>query len=129
MDYRIAIRFLKKARILNSRKDYLYGYNKIRIHNRFETTEHFMAKAMMSFLIFKKGKVFITEADCRNGRVLDILQINKNGEFVSYEIESNKLDKSDVDGVDTFEIKLSKMPPEARKGLKSMEKWLNKYVV
>lgn len=129
MDYRIATRLLKEARIVNAFKNYRYGYNKVRPHSRFESLEHFITKAMMSYLIFKKQNAFITEADCRNGRVLDILQITHNKNFVGYEIESKNNNKADVDRVDIIEIPLKNMPNSSKRGLTDLENWLRRYLV
>jgi len=129
MMYDQAVRLLKNNKILAEDRSIKYGLNRIRWHNRNETIEHFISKAMLGFLILKNDKCIITEAECRNARQIDILQINKQGELVGYEIENNKNMKSDVESVDMFEIKLKDMPVKAREGMKELEKWLKGYLV
>jgi hypothetical protein len=102
---------------------------KVRIHSRFETKEHFITKALVSYIIYQKGGAFMSEAECHNGRVLDILQVTKNKNLVAYEVESVHNGKVSVDGVDIVEIPLSKAPASFKKGIKDMEKWLQSYMI
>lgn len=130
MNYRVVSHILNEKDCIAQKRKLLYGYNRVRIHNRFETFEHFITKAMLTFLIFKKGKKgVITEAEMRNGRQIDVLQVARNGNLVGYEIENNKFDKIDVDGVDIIEINLKKMPQKAREGIKELEKFVKEYLI
>jgi hypothetical protein len=129
MDSKKMYMAFKNKEILNTGRNIEYGLNKIRRHNKNETTEHFMSKAMLSFLLMNKGSGIITEAETNNGRCIDILQFTENMNFVGYEIESAGNEKKDVEGVDIVEIKLENMPEAAKKGLEELEKWLTQYMV
>lgn len=130
MEFRETCYLIREKECLRHMKYLGHYYNKCRIHSRFETTEHFMAKAMLMFMIFSKGeKAVLTEVEMRNGRTVDVLQINKKGELVGYEIENVKNTKTGIDGIDIVEIPLRKMPREAKAGLKALENWLKEYVI
>jgi hypothetical protein len=121
---------VKNSGIFNDERDLRYSFNKIRIHNKNETIEHFMSKAMLTFLIFSKlGKGVITEADMRCGRQVDVVQFSNAGEITGYEIESNAFDKTEIKGMDIVEIKLANMPAKAKEGLEELEKWLKEYLI
>lgn len=125
-----AFREFKNCEFLNRERNPLYGYNKIRRHSPMETPEHFMAKAMLGFLIMKKGDVIISEAEAKNGRCIDIMQITKNKNFICYELESEGHNKKiDVAGTDTVEIDLRKMPEFAKDGIFELKKWLEQYLI
>lgn len=120
---------LSRKGILAEDRKLEYGYNRVRLHSRFETTEHFIAKALLSFKIMNRdGNAILSEAETKNGRILDILQATKNS-LVGYEIESTKNRKIDVEGVDIVEIPLSKAPASFKKGIKDMSKFLDSYMV
>jgi hypothetical protein len=127
-DYLRVKRILNDSGVLASDRDFLHGYNKIRRHSQFESLEHFISKAMLAFLVMKKGKVVITEADMRNGRCIDILQVVKDN-LVGYEIESDKNWKDGVDGIDIVEVKISEMPIGAREGIKALSRWLQEFII
>jgi hypothetical protein len=127
-DYLRVKRILNDSGVLASDRDFVNGYNKIRRHTQFESWEHFITKAMLAFLVMKTGKVVITEADMKNGRCIDILQVVENN-LVGYEVESVHNGKVSVDGVDIVEIPLSKAPASFKKGIKDMEKWLQSYMI
>jgi hypothetical protein len=129
MDMRIIMRNYSHSHSLNTGRNPVYGINKVRFHNKYETLEHFMAKALISMLIIRKEKGIITEAELRNGRVIDILQFNRKGEMVGYEINSGKPEKIEADGIDIVDIPLERMPEKSREGLKELEKWLVNYII
>jgi hypothetical protein len=129
MDYDRAISILRGSNILAQDRKLEYGMGKVRIHSRFETMEHFITKALVSFIIYQKGGAFMSEAECHNGRVLDILQVTKNKNLVAYEIETVHNGKVSVEGVDIVEVPLKDMPEKAKDGLKELEKWLKQYIV
>ena len=129
MDFEKARSILREADILAEGRKLEYGLGKIRPHSRFETNEHLLVKALVSFMALKKDNQFITEAECRNGKIIDIIQIKKNGNLIAYEIESVKNNKPDVENVDTVEIPLKEMPEKAKEGLKELEKWLKAYII
>jgi len=130
MEYKKAMILLKNNTFLNEGRNLQYSYNKIRLHNRFETENHFIAKAMLAFLLItKKHDAVLTEAEMRNGRCMDALSIKDSGGVVGYEVESDENDKCNVDGVDTIVIKLKDMPPKAREGIEELAKWLTEFMV
>lgn len=130
MEFRETSRLLHQKECLRHMKYLGHYYSKCRIHNRHETSEHFMAKAMLMFMIFSKGeKAVLTEVETRSGRTIDVLQVNKKGELVGYEIENTKNIKSGIAGIDIVEIPLKKLPKEAKAGLKVLENWLKEYAI
>lgn len=121
---------LNKKECMNKERKIIYGYNRVRIHNKYETKEHFMTKALLTHMIFSRTRNGVmTEADMRDGRSIDVLQVAKNGDLVGYEIENGKNTKNDVDGVDFVEINLKKMPKKAKEGIKELENWLKVYLI
>lgn len=114
---------------MNPERNILYSLNRVKLHNRYESLEHFMTKAMLTHLLFKKGKNTISEAEMRDGRTVDTLLICKDGDLVAYEIESIKDTKPAVKGVDIVDIYLKAMPEEAKTGLLALEKWLEEFIV
>jgi hypothetical protein len=128
MNYTLAKRILDIKGILTHDRDILYGWNRVRIHGPKETNIHFLTKSLLALLLMKKGKGVITEAETRNARCVDVLQVTKNG-LVAYEIENEHNTKNDVPGVDIVEIPLSKAPASFKKGIKDMERWLKQYMV
>jgi len=131
MGFREDAKIIRINGSFNNNRNFIYGYNRIKIHNQYETAEHFMAKAMLGFLIFSgKGGTFVSEAEMSSGRCVDIVQITKkNRNLVGYEIENTKNKKTGIAGIDIVEIPLKKMPREAKDGLKALENWLNEYVI
>lgn len=129
MNYWQIKNILKNKDCLNPERNINYSYNRTKFHNRYESFEHFMAKAMLTFLLFKKGKGIISEAEMRDGRVIDILQINKKGELVGYELNNTKPDKIDVHNVDIADIPLDQMPETAKQGIRDLGKWLEQYII
>ncbi len=120
---------LNRKNILAEDRKLEYGYNRIRAHNRWESEEHFITKALLSFKIMKhKDKAILSEAEMRNGRSIDVLQVSRKS-LVGYEIESSHNTKDDVEGVDFIEISLTKMPKKAKEGIKELSKWLNEFIV
>jgi hypothetical protein len=116
--------------VLNNERNPLYGINKVKIHSHFETLEHFVSKAILTYLLFKNNNGTITEAEMRNGRSIDVLSVNDNENYVGYELESNGHNsKPDVEGVDIIEIDLRKMPDTAKKGMNDLMKWLEEFIV
>jgi len=129
MDYDRAIVALREGNILAQDRKLEYGMCKVRIHSRFESMEHFITKALVSYIIHQKSGAFMSEAECRNGRVLDILQVTNNKNLVAYEIESVHNTKQDVENVDMIEIQLKEMPESARQGILDLSKWLEQFIV
>jgi hypothetical protein len=131
MGFREDAKIIMENGNFNNKRNFIYGYNRIKIHNRYETIEHFITKAMLGFLIFSKGKgSFISEAETISGRVVDLIQItNEHKNLVAYEIESDKNTKSYIKGVDEVEIRLADMPETSRQGLKDLAKWIEGYVI
>ena len=130
MEFRETSRLLHQKECLRHMKYLGHYYNKVRIHNRHETSEHFMAKAMLMFMIFSKGdKAVLTEVETKTGRTVDVVSVNKKGELVGYEIENVKNMKTGIDGVDIVEIPLRKMPISARQGFKALENWLKEFTI
>jgi hypothetical protein len=130
MNFREVKYILGRKGILAKDRNIAYSYNRIKFHNQYETTEHFISKAMLTFLIFcNNEKGILTEVDFKNGRTADALQVSRDGQLVAYEIESEKNTKKEIEGVDTVEIPLRKMPMKAREGIKELEKWLSQYLI
>lgn len=121
----------KLRKLVSSRTRLKYVYNKVRWHNQYETREHFMTKAMLQFILMKKGDGTFSEFQAKNNRVVDVLQITKK-DIVGYEIETNMNNikgKKEINGVDIVPIDLNKMPKSVSNALKTFEKWAEKYVV
>lgn len=118
-----------KEKLFAEGRSIRYGLNKVRYHNRQESLEHFIAKAVATHIIFGKGNGVISEVYMIDGRCIDVLEINREGELIGYEFENEKFDKSAVDGVDIFEVKLKNMPQLAKDGLKCLENWLKKQMM
>jgi len=118
-----------KEKIFAERRNIRYGLNKVRYHNRQESLEHFIAKAVATHIIFGKGNGVISEVYMIDGRCIDVLEINQKRELIGYEFENEKFDKSAVEGVDIFEVKLKNMPQLAKNGLKCLENWLKKQMM
>jgi len=131
MDAQQVAYIMKNNESLNTRRNVYYGLNRARMHSHGETVEHFMVKAMLTYLIVTKKRCnVITEAEMASGRCVDALQITKNKELVAYEIETNGTnDKEDVKGIDFVEIDLREMPETTKAGLMQMKMWLNKFLV
>jgi hypothetical protein len=129
MDFNKINFILKRKDCLNDQRNFMFAYNRVRFHNIYETKEHFTAKALLTFMLFKSGKASISEAEMRNGRVIDTLQVCKNGDLVGYEIESVHNTKQDVENVDMIEIQLKEMPESARQGILDLSKWLEQFIV
>lgn len=131
MDYRKVELAIRNNGNFNNGRNFRMGLNKIKIHSSNETIPHFISKAMLGFLIFSKDKGgFVSEAEMLNGRVVDVVQITEmHKNLVCYEIETGKNEKHYVKGADTIEISLSQMPEDAKKGLKSLEEWINTFIV
>jgi len=124
------LRRKNKIGVLAERRSILYGLNKVRYHNRKESLEHFIAKALLTHIIFSKGDGVISEIYMANGRCIDVLKINHQGELIGYEIETDgNFNKEDVEGVDLFEIDLRKMPHKAKEGLEIFKKWMQKQIL
>lgn len=126
MDYYKLKHTLLKKGISGEKRDILYGYNRIRFHNRYETLPHFLTKALLGFLIFKKSDGMISEFELKTGEIADIFQTKKNGELIFYEIESLKEKPKTYAQVT---IKLKDMPKEVKDGLIAFKKWIEKYIV
>ena len=95
--------------------------NKVRFHNRGETFKHFLVKAMISKILFNRGRVFVTEAEFKCGRVVDVLDVT---EKIGYEVETSGKN-SKKDPINIVTIDLRKVPDE----IKGLEKYLKKEVM
>lgn len=129
MDFKKTAFLLREKNCMNEQRKFIYGYNRTKIHNQYETFEHYMAKAALVYLIFKKKMNVISEAEMNTGRVVDVLQICKNGDLVGYECESGKNNKLDIKGVDIVDVPLNKMPEFAKDGIFELKKWLEQYLI
>jgi hypothetical protein len=130
MDFRKTAQILREKKCLNNQRNFIYGYNRAKIHSPNETPAHFIAKSALIYMIFKKGINTVSEAEMSCGRAIDVLQVCKNGDLVGYELESNgKNDKIGVDGVDIVDIDLMKMPDSAKNGIKDLINWLNQFII
>jgi len=130
MNYLELQRRLNDANLLIANRDFKYGLDRLRPHSRgaHETMSHFMAKAMLFKMIYDKKDGVLTEHECPNGRVIDILQI-KNQSIIGYEIENSKFDKSDVDNVDLIVVDLRKFPTEFFAAIEVIKNNLEAWVI
>jgi len=106
--------------------------NKVLFHSRTnESLEHFIIKAIISFLIFsKRNDGVLTEAEFENGRTIDVLQVKPSGNLIGYEIEGNRHNKKrDVDNVDIFEINIKDIPKEFIISLRRLYNWFDSNIV
>jgi len=104
--------------------------NKVCFHSQQESMEHFLAKAIISHIIFSKGNCgVVTEAEFENGRVIDILQVFPSGNCVGYEIEGTNNYKPNIEEIDIMEIKLNDIPYELKGNLKKLYDWLEVMIV
>jgi hypothetical protein len=130
MDFRKTAQILREKNCLNNGRNFIYGYNRAKIHSPSETPAHFISKSALIYMIFKKGINTVSEAEMSNGRAIDVLQVCKNGDLVGYELESNGHDtKIGVNGVDIVDIDLRKMPQKAQEGIKELLKWLDQFII
>lgn len=130
MDFRKTAQILREKKCLNNGRNFIYGYNRAKIHSPSETPAHFIAKSALIYMIFKKGINTVSEAEMSCGRAIDVLQVCKNGDLVGYELESNgNNDKMGINNVDIVDIDLRKMPTEAQHGIQELIKWLNQFII
>jgi hypothetical protein len=130
MRYDIVRRRLNDKNLLIVNQDCKYGHDKLRPHSRgvHETMTHFMAKAMLFKLIYDKSDGVLTEHECPNGRVIDVLQL-KQKSIIGYEVENSDYDKCDVNGVDLIVIDLRKFPQEFADAVEVIKKNLEAWVI
>jgi hypothetical protein len=85
--------------------------NKVRIHNRNETTKHFVAKALMSKIIFGKGFDFYTEMSFTKyrgevqDRCADVVMIDR-GDRIIIEMESVVNKEKNAKIVDFYDCRI-----------------------
>lgn len=103
--------------------------NKVRFHNRYETLEHFITKALLSYiLISKRNQGVVTELEFNNGRKVDVVQVMNSGNLAGYEIESEKNVKLNAP-IDIIEIKLKNIPSSYLSAIQKLAKHIENYVV
>ncbi len=104
--------------------------NRVCFHSQQENIEHFIAKAIISYIIFSKGNCgVVTEAEFKNGRVVDVLQVFPSGNCVGYEIEGTENRKPEIEGIDIIEVNLKDIPYELKGNLKMLYDWFNVMIV
>jgi len=128
MIYKQVIKALAKNNIRDKFKNYKYSINKLRLSKRFEDKKQFMAKAMLSYLLLKRGEGILTEADLPNGRIIDLLRVKRNGEIIIYDFESNRMNNEPIEGIEEVKIPVSKMPQKIIDGLAEFERWIMEFI-
>ncbi len=94
--------------------------NKLRIHTKYESLKHFLAKAVVMKILFEKGRFSVSEAEFNNGRIVDVLDIF---EKTGYEFESTGVNrKADPCNIVTFDLR--KVPND----INEMYKWFKKRI-
>jgi hypothetical protein len=130
MDFRTAWNILKNRDFLAKNRNLIYGYGKVRFHNKFESFSHFMVKAALSYAIYaKNGDGLVTELDLSDSRTVDAVQIKDASNIIGYEIESKCNKKEKINGLDIIEVKISRMPLKAKAGIEELRKWCQEIVV
>jgi hypothetical protein len=130
MDFRTAWNILKNHDFLAKNRNLIYGYGKVRFHNKFESFPHFMVKAALAYAIFaKNGDGLVTELDLSDSRTVDVVQIKDASNIIGYEIESEHNTKESPNGIDIVEVPLRRMPRKAHEGIKELMKWCQEIVV
>ena len=113
-----------------SARDMMYCYNKVKPHSRFETFAHFIVKAGISFLYFRKGRPFLTEYETVDGRKFDVViaPTNSREDIIIYKIVHTHREK-DYGKVMELEINVRKAPKEVKQAIKTLRNWLKKFMV
>jgi len=134
MEYQIAVRMLREARLVNPDKSVsfqLRNFDHIAHHgtNFNEEMKTFVIKSMIGKIIHDRKEHYISEFEFKN-RKIDIFHIKKDG-FIKYEIanvpakESKKKEQEgDIPGWEII-IETKKVPDD----IKKMEEYLKKWVL
>lgn len=106
-----------------------FSINKVRFHNKYETLEHFITKAILSYILFsKRNQGVVTELEFNNGRVVDVVGIMKSGNLVGYEVENDYSKKLNAP-IDILEINLKNIPSSYLSVIQKLAKHIERYVV
>ena len=130
MDFRTAWNILRNKNFIAKDRNLAYGYGKVKFHNRFESPEHFLMKSALAYAIFaKSGDGVVTELDLSDSRTVDVVQIKDANNIIGYEVESEKNEKMEVNGMDIIEVKLSRLSLKAKEGMKELMKVAEEAIV
>lgn len=132
MNFRKGLKILAEkniAPVMASNRFLHYGWKKVRSHQfKFESFQHFIAKACVGKLIMSLGDGMVTEYVYPNCDKIDVLQIKKDS-LIGYEIIYGGGAKEDFHNTDVMVIDLKKAPKEVLESFKILKQYFSKFVI